>query len=227
LRRAKAKDFYERRKHLLQQQIDIRESQLESRGKEDDKYRKEKETQYTYQMCSMLMDAFFFDDDQTKRIKVLELCMGRKSLAHLQTAGSNSTTNTSHLLEGPSLLTALSELEAQTQVLTTAETRLEKTGRLLRGPADNMRGILRRLEQEEVAARSQLSSDVADWKAKIEKLQKREDALGDKVLESHQQKSLVKKQSWQKVMNHFCPVINRAYRIDNDAIVEHAIESCK
>lgn len=234
-RYGRARRYHENRKESLKIQIAIRERQLKIHGNNATsmaEYRAAKETQYKYRMCALLMDAFFFDKDHEDRLKVLYLCIGRTSMALAQGAASTSTPalrgNVSNVaddpepnvLVGPSLLEALEEQIAEGKVL------LAEVAKLQGPAAESLHRRLDALEQEYEATAQELRADKVRWKAEIDELNEREQRLGDAVVGGHYDRQAVNREAWQNVKNDFCPVINQWYSIDNDKIVDHAIDKC-
>lgn len=204
--------YYEKRKALLVRQIEIRKKQLEVNPYPvDADYQTSKESDFQDVMCSELMKAWILDDSSS-RLHLARLCLGRDSLALLQlqrgpsTLLARSSGQNNHVsLNNQSLSESLRQLQSETRFLVAWEDRLQREGHLNRGPADDMRNTLQRIQQEEQSLEEQLIVKKATWKREIEALNDEERSLGQQYGDQHFERSAADKAAWAKVKAKFCP----------------------
>lgn len=236
----KAREFHESQKKLIEKSIEIRKQQGQLQNEELENYEKELEERYTYQMCSLILEGFFFGKDKEKRLHILHLCHGRKSLA-LADAGAPRRSHHRHrrllrrgggsggvrswdeaMLQG--LGQELRTIAGEVHALVAVARRLEHQG--YRGPVESMRSRLRVLQNELKAIRKQYHEDSARWRQERNELKAEEAALGGGVNANWDEKQAMKKRAWTKVKNKYCPVINENYGLSEEKITDYAIATC-
>lgn len=239
-RYSQAKNFHEGQMDSLKQQIEIRKQQTSQNDDELDGYKEKKRKHYKYLMCSYVLDAFFFGDED-KKLHVLHLCMGRKSLALHAHANSSNHHYAFHAIGNRNLVFwdsitterldyVLSDIDNRTSALN--KELLDFASRCqhhckAKGPVEQMRSRLRELEVERDSIKAQYYRDKAKWKKERDELSAEEDSLGNDVYSAHHEKAALRKEAWAEVKGDFCPVINENYSLDEDKIVDYATVECQ
>lgn len=239
-RHAQARQFHEGQMDSLKQQVEIRKEQQAQNSEELDGYKEEKRKHYKYLMCSYILDAYFFGDED-KKLHTLHLCMGRKSLALHVHANISHQSFTHHAIGNQKLIfwdsitterldqnlmmldRRLSALDSEVQAFAARCGHTCKS----RGPVETMRARLRELEAERDAIKAQYYADKARWKKEREELGAEEDDRGNDVVSAHHEKARLRKEAWQEVKSEFCPVIDENYGINEDKIVDYATVECQ
>lgn len=243
---SQAKTFHEGQMDSLKQQIEIRKQQTSQNDEELDGYKEDKKKHYKYLMCSYVLDGFFFGDDD-KKLHILHLCMGRKSLAlhraHSMYGNSSNHHYVFHAIGNRNLVFwdsitterldyALSAIDNRTsalskELLAFAARCQKKHHCKARGPVEQMEGRLAELEAERDAIKAKYYRDKAKWRQEREELGAQEDSLGNDVYSAHHEKAALRKEAWAEVKGDFCPVINENYGINEDEIVDYAMVECQ
>jgi len=95
------------------------------------------------------------------------------------------------------------------------------------GPVQDMEAKVARQEQELEHVRTVYHEDQQRWRAERAALRREENALGDDATQTHYDKQAARHRAWDSVKGEFCPVINQYYGIDEDKIVDFAMEECQ
>lgn len=95
------------------------------------------------------------------------------------------------------------------------------------GPVQDMEAKLERQERELEAVRREYHEDQQRWRAERAELRREEGDLGDDATQTHYDKQAARHRAWEKVKGDFCPVINQHYGLDEEKIVEFAMEECQ
>lgn len=240
---ARAREYHDAQMDSLKNQVDIRKKQKQQDADELDNYKEEKKKHYKHLMCGHVLDGFFFGDDD-KKIHVLHLCMGRKSLTHhllLHHANSSHQLSWHHavgikkLVLWDSITTerlekSLMALDRQISALDREVQAFAARCRhhcIAKGPVQTMRAELKEAKAERDMAWAEYQRDKAKWKQEREELGAQEDELGNDVYSNHHEKARLRKEAWSEVKSEFCPVINENYGINDDKIVEYATVECQ
>lgn len=221
---SEGKRYYEDRKKLLERQIEIRKRQLKANPYPiETDYQQGKENDFRSVMCSEVLRVWMFSDSSA-RMHLARLCLGRDSLALLQSPGRSSTLLTRSSEEGnhsfwkdKNFSDSLHELQNQTNLLLAWEERLQREGRLKKGPAEEMRSTLQRIKAEEQSLAQQLAANKAAWKRELDTLNEEEDSLGNQYGSQHFDRAAADKAAWAKVKAKFCP---------GGALADNAMQHC-
>lgn len=222
------KNYYATKEANLREQIAIRKRQIANKpspNQTDVELRRE--DHYEAVMCYKIMDAFVFNqDDQQKRLHVLEVCMGRESLTFFQSRPLPSRTDAPKrlpLVNGS--LVWLTHFSEKMEQLDNKVHALEKEVVRIGGP-EEMKQMLHDLEQEEAAIKSQLAADKQRWSQECDEIADEEQALGEEHVDNYHDHQAIKVAAAQKAKDKFCPVVNKNYRVNEDNIRDFVQQEC-
>eukprot|EP00747_Dinoflagellata_sp_TGD_P181936 gnl/TRDRNA2_/TRDRNA2_35952_c0_seq1.p1 gnl/TRDRNA2_/TRDRNA2_35952_c0~~gnl/TRDRNA2_/TRDRNA2_35952_c0_seq1.p1 ORF type:complete len:386 (-),score=113.05 gnl/TRDRNA2_/TRDRNA2_35952_c0_seq1:49-1134(-) len=245
---AAAREFHKEQKELIEEQIEIRKRQMELDEKEHAEYKKSKYDYYHTRMCSMTVSAFRFDDEDL-RLELLHLCHEKESsVSFLADPADNAKK-----LEGPPVLgrynlapqkddlpdgwdralevelgAAMQLLSKQMSLVMSEARVLVKKGffRLQAPQSEDLRKALAMLENELVEVKKEYREDSRRWQEERIALRHKEKALGHEVNSGHAEEEDAKRESWRKVKAKFCPVVNKNFRTNAQAIVSYIADQC-
>jgi len=240
----KARDYHERQRELIQQQIEIRERQKASMQSQLEGYQAEQDARYKNKMCMLLLRAFHLGNENDEKVQVLRICNG---LQQLSLAASTSTRHSSPeprrisvalaraaRIEGAWEGHLSSQLGRIVHSLAAVERRLERrcaaSGACrgaLRGPVQALEARLEELKGLLADVRAEHLSDKARWAEERAELSRVESDLGDEVSNMHEQKQAAMRVAAQRSTELFCPVVTANYGIDEESITTHIETECQ
>jgi len=237
-----ANRYYAKQKRLLDKQIEIRKRMVARQSRIDDAtHRADKEEHFKSMMCWKFIDAFVNDDDKDARLKVLHICMGRKSVSLLPTSVDHRLPSEPRIRGHPaaqhgdsqqlsivplSLIRQVGELEAEIRILIASERRFQSRGSRDSGPSQEMKQKLQQLDLAVRDLKAKIATDKAQWRKEVDELREEERGLANDYYGTHYDREAAEDAALDEVKDNFCPVIEAHYGVDHSAIVEHVVDQC-
>jgi len=219
------KRYYENKKKSVNTQIKIRKQQVGSQSKVDDAaYRQEQKDHLRSLTCTIIMDAFVYDNVQDKKLKVMDICLGRHNLTLSQKQASvHSTDVVSAHLRGrrsrqssESIGSEVKSLRSQIKDVIARENKLEKGDAFIQSPVSDMREKLAALDKHNGEMAAELAKDKEDWQKEIDELSAEEKELGDKHYDTYNTREKIESEVFDEIKGKFCPIVHAHYGMSED-----------